>query len=106
MHRNANSPRGEKYTVAIDRRGVWLGNGRLAWLAFPIGWLLHKWRWPEQWWLSVVRPVHRMDFRQWRLLNSWRYGPFTGEDQARAELSRLIELVESGRWYEGQFDRG
>ncbi|MEY2470187.1 MAG: hypothetical protein QOF21_2885 [Actinomycetota bacterium] len=103
LHRNAKSPRGETYTISIDRRGVWLGNGRLAWLSLPIGWLLHRWRWPDHWWLSAARSsLHLKDFRQWNPTIQWRYGPFIGEDHARAELSQLIELVESGRWYEGQ----
>jgi hypothetical protein len=101
MHRTVTSPHGETYTVSIDRRGIWLGNGRLAWLTLPIGWLLHKRRWPDQWWLRATRPPKRREYRQWRLTNLWWYGPYTGEMTARDELERLAANIRSGRWYEG-----
>lgn len=102
MHRTAKSPHGERYTVSINRRGVWLGNGRLAWLTLPIGWPLHLWRWRDQWWLRATRPPKRREYRQWRLSNLWWYGPYVGETRARQELDQLVSNIRSGRWHEGQ----
>ena len=102
MHREAKSPRGEPYRVSIDRRGILLGNGRIAFLTLPLGWILHRSRWPDQWWLTVGRQPHRQDFLHWRLTNIWSYGPYNGEAKAREELERLVDLIAVGGWYEGK----
>jgi hypothetical protein len=101
MHRRVQSPHGETYTVAIDRRGIWLGDGRLAIFTLPVGWLLHRWRWPDQWWLRVARPPRRREYRQWRLTNLWWDGPYIGETKARQELEEMVASIVAGRWHEG-----
>jgi hypothetical protein len=69
----------------------------------PIGWLLHRSRWPGQWWLTVSRPPHRREYLQWRLTNIWSFGPYD-ETKAREELARLVGLIEAGDWFEGGLD--
>jgi hypothetical protein len=101
LERHAKSPRGETYRLAIDRRGILLGNGRLAFVALPIGWIVHRLRYPGQWWLTVARPPHRRDLMKWQPPNVRSYGPYD-EDHARQELTRLVALIESGDWSDGR----
>ena len=101
MERHAKSPSGETYRLAIDKRGIWLGNGRLLFLTLPIGWMLHRLRYPGQWWLSISRPTHKKDLMKWQPPNLWSYGPFD-EPQARQELTHLADLIQRGSWVDGR----
>jgi hypothetical protein len=101
LERHASAPGGETYRLAIDRRGIVLGNGRLAFITLPVGWIVHRLRYPGQWWLTVTRPTHRSDLMKWQPPNLWSYGPYN-EVNAREELVRLAALIESGAWVEGQ----
>ena len=100
LERHATTPGGETYRVAIDRRGLWLGNGRLGFITLPVGWILHRWRWPGQWWLTVSRPPRRREYLQWRLTNLWWFGPYD-EQTARQEQVRLVSQIQLGAWADG-----
>jgi len=97
---SAHSPHGVTYRVALDRRGIIVGNGRLGWLTIPIGWVLHRLRWRDQWLVTAARPLRGRELLQWRVTTRWQFGPFN-EAQARAEFQNLHSLIESGAWFEG-----
>lgn len=86
----ARSGRGEFYDVWVQPRGSaasW--NVRWTSLAGRIGKMLHRHRFPDQFWVCAQR--------RRALARRWRYGPWTGSE-ARSMVDTLTAAIEGTTW--------